>query len=112
MEGGIYISPEFQLGQVYMGEEADSGEDIVLYRPIYVTLPHDHRERTSRVCTPRLGLPEPTQGTSRDPHSLTNDPELSTSSTERGGDKTVLTLTLEAQPAANEQSVSEKMTSV
>ena len=38
-EGGIYIGPEFQLGQVYdgtLGLGDDTGENIVLYRPMYV----------------------------------------------------------------------------
>ena len=35
MEGGIYISPEFQLGQVYDGT-TDDEEEIILYRPVYV----------------------------------------------------------------------------
>lgn len=37
VEGGNYISPEFQLGQVYDGE-ADVVADVVLYRPVYVCL--------------------------------------------------------------------------
>ena len=41
VEGGIYISPEFQLGQVYDGNQYDNAEDIVLYRPHYVCIPHD-----------------------------------------------------------------------
>ena len=38
VEGGIYISPEFQLGQVYDGA-ADVVEDVILYRPVYVCAP-------------------------------------------------------------------------
>lgn len=42
VEGGIYISPEFQLGQVYDGTcESGGGDDIILYRPVYVCIPHD-----------------------------------------------------------------------
>lgn len=37
VEGGNYISPEFQLGQVYDGE-ADVVADVILYRPVYVCL--------------------------------------------------------------------------
>ena len=37
MEGGIYISPEFQLGQVYDGS-VDMGSSVILYRPVYVTV--------------------------------------------------------------------------
>ncbi|KAH9499896.1 Arrestin domain-containing protein 3 [Bulinus truncatus] len=37
VEGGMYISPEFQLGQVYMGDEVDPETDqTILYRPVYV----------------------------------------------------------------------------
>jgi hypothetical protein len=38
-EGGVYIGPEFQLGQVYdgtLGIEEVAGETVVLYRPVYV----------------------------------------------------------------------------
>jgi len=46
-EGGVYIGPEFQLGQVYdgtLGMEEVSGETVVLYRPIYVCVaPSVHR---------------------------------------------------------------------
>ncbi|XP_013414135.1 arrestin domain-containing protein 3 [Lingula anatina] len=38
-EGGMYISPEFQLGQVYDGTE--SGDETVLYRPVYACVPHE-----------------------------------------------------------------------
>ncbi|ELT96773.1 hypothetical protein CAPTEDRAFT_177316 [Capitella teleta] len=40
VEGGMYISPEFQLGQVYDGT-ANSHDEIVLYRPVYVCVPHE-----------------------------------------------------------------------
>lgn len=39
VEGGVYISPEFQLGQVYMGDEVDPETDqTILYHPVYVCL--------------------------------------------------------------------------
>ena len=39
VEGGNYISSEFQLGQVYMGEEHDLEIDrTIIYRPVYVTV--------------------------------------------------------------------------
>ncbi|XP_064606638.1 LOW QUALITY PROTEIN: arrestin domain-containing protein 3-like [Liolophura sinensis] len=41
VEGGIYISPEFQFGQVYMGDNNDDVDETVLYRPVYVCVPHD-----------------------------------------------------------------------
>ena len=38
VEGGQYISPEFQIGQVYDGSAATDATDVVLYRPTYVNL--------------------------------------------------------------------------
>lgn len=40
VEGGIYISSEFQFGGVYMGDEDETPEEIILYRPVYVCIPH------------------------------------------------------------------------
>ena len=37
IEGGNYISPEFQLGQVYDGG-LNSHEEVVLFRPVYVSV--------------------------------------------------------------------------
>lgn len=45
VEGGMYIGPEFQLGQVYDGNfdpgsgGASTGDPVVLYRPVYVCVP-------------------------------------------------------------------------
>lgn len=36
VEGGRYVGPEFQLGQVYDGDLAGDTTDVVLYRPVYV----------------------------------------------------------------------------
>lgn len=36
-EGGMYIGPEFQLGQVYDGS-VENGDTIVLYRPVYLSV--------------------------------------------------------------------------
>jgi len=37
IEGGSYVGPEFQLGQVYDGGPASTADtDVVLYRPVYV----------------------------------------------------------------------------
>ena len=48
VEGGNYISSEFQLGQVYMGEEHDLDMDrTIIYRPVYVTL---RASRPPSVC--------------------------------------------------------------
>lgn len=39
VEGGLYIGPEFQLGQVYDGTlGVEEGESVVLYRPVYVSI--------------------------------------------------------------------------
>ncbi|XP_005101395.2 uncharacterized protein LOC101860258 [Aplysia californica] len=46
VEGGMYISPEFQLGQVYMGEEVDP-ETTILYRPMYVCVTGDRPSSNS-----------------------------------------------------------------
>ncbi|ODM89666.1 Arrestin domain-containing protein 2 [Orchesella cincta] len=37
VEGGMYIGPEFQLGQVYDGT-TEFGDSIVLYRPVYINI--------------------------------------------------------------------------
>ncbi|KAK3089881.1 hypothetical protein FSP39_007300 [Pinctada imbricata] len=46
VEGGMYVSSEFQLGQVYMGDEEDT-DDIILYRPVYVCVPHERLQVTN-----------------------------------------------------------------
>ncbi|GAV03900.1 hypothetical protein RvY_14266-2 [Ramazzottius varieornatus] len=41
VEGGMYISPEFQVGQVYDGSYVTpegGSDDIILYRPVYVNV--------------------------------------------------------------------------
>jgi len=49
VEGGKYISSEFQLGQVYIGEEGNDNEedDEILYRPMYTCVPHAHKHVTN-----------------------------------------------------------------
>lgn len=39
----MYVSPEFQLGQVYdgTGDMGADDHDVVLYRPVYCCVPHD-----------------------------------------------------------------------
>ncbi|KHJ41919.1 arrestin domain protein [Trichuris suis] len=37
VEGGMYVSPEFQLGQVYDGSTTEH-DHILLYRPVYVCI--------------------------------------------------------------------------
>ncbi|KAK3849066.1 hypothetical protein Pcinc_044164 [Petrolisthes cinctipes] len=39
VEGGQYIGPEFQLGQVYDGGLECSPESVLLYRPVYACIP-------------------------------------------------------------------------
>ena len=41
LRAGIYVSPEFQLGQVYDGTGGGMDEDVVLYRPVYCCVPHE-----------------------------------------------------------------------
>ena len=40
VEGGLYIGPEFLLGEVYDGTNIQDAqrETVVLYRPVYVTV--------------------------------------------------------------------------
>ncbi|KAK3592075.1 hypothetical protein CHS0354_019330, partial [Potamilus streckersoni] len=47
VEGGNYISPEFQLGQVYMGDDSNIHDDVILFRPHYVCLSHENIEVTN-----------------------------------------------------------------
>ncbi|CAL1542948.1 unnamed protein product, partial [Lymnaea stagnalis] len=57
VEGGMYISPEFQLGQVYMGDEVDSETDqTILYRPVYVCVSGDNSSH-SRTDAHLLQVP-------------------------------------------------------
>ncbi|RWS27592.1 vitellogenin-3-like protein [Leptotrombidium deliense] len=53
VEGGMYIGPEFQLGQVYDGTFGmEEGENVVLYRPVYVCVKcqsHKEEENNSQI---------------------------------------------------------------
>ena len=51
VEGGIYVSPEFQLGQVYDGT-GGIDEDVVLYRPVYCCVPHEKMAVTNTNNAP------------------------------------------------------------
>ena len=54
VEGGMYISPEFQLGQVYDGTfdmPNQDEEDIILYRPVYVCVPSTATNETNNHTT-------------------------------------------------------------
>lgn len=37
----MYVSSEFQLGQVYMGDGEEETDEVILYRPLYVCVPHE-----------------------------------------------------------------------
>jgi hypothetical protein len=37
----MYVSSEFQLGQVYMGDGEEETDEVILYRPLYVCIPHE-----------------------------------------------------------------------
>jgi len=38
----MYISSEFQLGQVYMGDTDETeNENVIIYRPVYICVPHE-----------------------------------------------------------------------
>ncbi|OXA40481.1 Arrestin domain-containing protein 2 [Folsomia candida] len=50
-EGGMYIGPEFQLGQVYDGS-VENGDSVVLYRPVYVSVTSQGNGTRSRSETP------------------------------------------------------------
>ncbi|KAH3695755.1 arrestin domain-containing protein 3-like [Dreissena polymorpha] len=48
VEGGKYISSEFQVGQVYVGDEEPEAEaETVLYRPVYLCVPHERKTVTN-----------------------------------------------------------------
>lgn len=51
MEGGRYVGPEFQLGQVYDGGSAIDTNDVVLYRPVYVCVSSLRGHMTSNHFT-------------------------------------------------------------
>ncbi|RUS88856.1 hypothetical protein EGW08_003401 [Elysia chlorotica] len=64
-EGGMYISPEFQLGQVYMGDEVDPETDqTILYRPVYVCVSSD--ETSVRTGSNLLQVPSRQTNRSRE----------------------------------------------
>lgn len=59
VEGGSYIGPEFQLGQVYDGT-VDANEAVVLYRPVYVCVRPQRRPSSVKP----LSTSTPAQGSS------------------------------------------------
>ncbi|XP_064625332.1 arrestin domain-containing protein 3-like isoform X2 [Lineus longissimus] len=70
VEGGIYISPEFQLGQVYDGTE--TGDDVILYRPIYVCVPHEKMTVTNSNNAGQIVAEQVTSSSTK----MTSDKEL------------------------------------
>ena len=56
VEGGMYIGPEFQLGQVYDGTGGDpfSNEPVVLYRPVYICIPSAITSTTPSAKTRKM----------------------------------------------------------
>lgn len=49
VEGGMYIGPEFLLGQVYDGTGCvEEGETVVLYRPVYVCVKNKTSSKTEQ----------------------------------------------------------------
>ncbi|XP_054161539.1 arrestin domain-containing protein 3-like [Oppia nitens] len=69
VEGGLYIGPEFQLGQVYDGSLGmDNGETVVLYRPVYVCVRKNDTESVNESYESKH-MPVPSAGPSC---SLTN----------------------------------------
>ncbi|CAG7716415.1 unnamed protein product, partial [Allacma fusca] len=59
-EGGMYIGPEFQLGQVYDGGQ-DTGDTIVLYRPVYPTIRLSNTKSTRDPSTAPVGDSKPSE---------------------------------------------------
>ena len=56
----MYIGPEFQLGQVYDGSlGVEDGENVVLYRPVYVCVRRPHNSHKSQQSTNELNNCDP-----------------------------------------------------
>ena len=79
VEGGQYIGPEFQLGQVYDGSLGmEEGETIVLYRPVYVCVrkstahQHQHQQSQSSSATTTKQSQQPISTISKKPISETS----------------------------------------
>lgn len=61
VEGGKYISSEFQLGQVYMGDDFQDNEEVVLYRPVYSCVPHEKITVTNTKSSSKTKHPSESQ---------------------------------------------------
>ncbi|KAH9423468.1 hypothetical protein DERP_003747 [Dermatophagoides pteronyssinus] len=79
VEGGQYIGPEFQLGQVYDGSLGmEEGETIVLYRPVYVCVrkstahQQQHHQSQSSSATTTKQSQQPISTISKKPISETS----------------------------------------
>lgn len=56
VEGGIYVGPEFLLGEVYDGHttvDNDNREISPLYRPVYITVVRSSQQVASRAADKR-----------------------------------------------------------
>lgn len=56
VEGGIYIGPEFLLGEVYDGNivtESEKREIAPLFRPMYITVVRSSQQASSRAADKR-----------------------------------------------------------
>lgn len=57
VEGGMYIGPEFQLGQVYDGGgDGTNTEPVLLYRPVYICIPNPMITITPSAKKKKMGL--------------------------------------------------------
>ena len=73
MEGGLYIGPEFQLGQVYDGTLGmEEGETVVLYRPVYVCVRKNNISDTNDSIDSKQAAASAGNGDTAGPSSLTN----------------------------------------
>ena len=103
----MYISSEFQLGQVYMGDESTE-DDIILYRPVYACIPHERKVVTNVVKDKKdssfaQNKKENSVSDSRElmlKPSRTNEPEVVISE-----DKTKVKLVLNVEPSESENTM-------
>ena len=73
VEGGLYIGPEFQLGQVYDGTLGmEEGETVVLYRPVYVCVRKNISEANDSNDS-KQGNTTAGNGSTAGPSNLTNN---------------------------------------
>jgi len=70
VEGGSYISPEFQIGQVYDGSMLDTDENIILYRPVYPVV------QPESPCMPPQTMPNSENGQSNELNLKAQQPNV------------------------------------